>query len=122
MLAAASLRVVVGRLEHCADVVDRRIELAVVLSADRRRPCRRVDEAEEYAKRGRLAGAVRAEEARDTAVRNPEREAVDRGRLAEPLAEVDDLDHRAILDRRPGRGSIVSTDRLRCTPGKARTS
>ena len=56
-----------------------------------------VDEPEDRAQRGRLAGAVRAEEAGDRARLDAEAQPGDRLGLAEALAEVDDLDHESAV-------------------------
>jgi hypothetical protein len=56
-----------------------------------------MDEPEHRPQRGRLAGAVRAEEAGDRARLDAEAEAGHRLRLAEPLAEPRDLDQRSAV-------------------------
>jgi hypothetical protein len=60
-------------------------------------------EAEDHPHRGRLAGAVRAEEAGDDAGADGEAEVVDGELLAVGLGEVGDFDHVSILQirRRP---------------------
>ena len=55
----------------------------------------RLDERREHAQRGRLAGAVRPEQAGDHAVLRAQRHVVDRDDVAELLAKPGDLDHGA---------------------------
>ena len=59
---------------------------------------RRVDDPEQHAQRGRLAGAIGAEHAVDDAGRHREADAVDRAVVAEILDQVDGFDG-DILDR-----------------------
>ena len=66
---------------------------------------RRAEDAGDHAKRGRLPGAVGAEESEQLTLRHFEIDAVDRGEAAVPLRDVCELDHsrpRGPLDgRRP---------------------
>jgi hypothetical protein len=86
-------RMGVERLEQDPDAHDRVVELAVARAQDRRASRGRLDEAEDRAHRRRLARAVGAEEPRDPARADREREVVDGEGGAEPLREPVDLDH-----------------------------
>ena len=86
-----------ARLEHGADAVERAVELGIGDAEDRGAAGIGMDEPEHRAERRRLAGAVRAEEARDRARLDPEAEPGDRLRLPEALAEPVDLDHDSVV-------------------------
>ena len=100
VISTAAFAVIVRRLEHGAHTTHRRVELAIRLSVDRDTAGRRMDEPEQDPQRCRLARTVRPEETGNASARNCERQPVDRGRLAIPLVEVDDLYHAGILGRR----------------------
>ncbi len=88
VLAAGQLEVEARLLEHHAE--SRAVAgVAAVgrLAVERQRPGVRRDEAGQQAKGGRLAGAVRAEQAEDLAGRDVEAEAVERGALLESAGE-----------------------------------
>jgi hypothetical protein len=80
--------------ENSAHPLGGLLESAVRPSQDRRRAARGLDEAEQDAKRRRLAGSVRAQESGDSTTFDGEVEVVDRDRLAKPLGESVDLDDR----------------------------
>ena len=86
-----------ARLEHGADAMERPVELGIGDAEDGRAAGIGMDEPEHRAERRRLAGAVRAEEARDRARLDPEAEPGDRLRLPEALAEAVDLDHDSVV-------------------------
>jgi hypothetical protein len=82
----------VVRLEHRSDPPCRVVEVAVEASEHERLARRRLREPEEHAKRGRLAGAVRAEEAGDGSRLQGEGEVVHGDDIAEPLGQRPDGD------------------------------
>ena len=86
-------RVEARRLERRADDPQRLVDLVVGLAADRRGARGRVHQAQDHPQRGRLAGAVGAEEAGHGARLDVEAELVDRPDLAaEHLGQAADLD------------------------------
>jgi hypothetical protein len=84
--------VIPGGFEDRAHASGGLVEGTIGAPEDRRRAARRLDETEEDAKRGRLAGSVRAEKPGDPSALDGEAEVVDRDRLAEPFREPVDLD------------------------------
>ncbi len=86
-----------ARLEHCADAVERPVELAVGNAEDGRAARVRVHESEHGAERRRLAGPVRPEEAGDRPRLDAEAESRHGLGLAEALAEPFDLDHDSVV-------------------------
>jgi hypothetical protein len=82
-------------LEHRPDLGQRRLQLGEAPAADRRAAGRRPVEPEDQPHHGRLARAVRAEEARDDAGPDGERDVVERELRAVPLRDAVHLDHRA---------------------------
>ena len=83
-----------ARLEHRADLAQRRREVAVAAAVDRRRPGGRRIEADDHAHRRRLAGAVGPEEAGDATGPDLEAQVIDGQRVAVALAQMRDIDHR----------------------------
>jgi hypothetical protein len=79
-------------VEQRADRVHRVVERGVRLALDGRAAARGAHEPEHDPQCGRLAGAVRAEEADDPARLHREREVVDGERLSEPLRQPCDFD------------------------------
>jgi hypothetical protein len=89
------------RLEQCADLVERRRQLAVVPPVDRDVAGCRPVEPEDQAHRRRLARAVWAEEAGDDARLHREREIIDGTLLAVVLRQIPRLDHNATVAAPP---------------------
>jgi hypothetical protein len=87
VIAPGATRVEVRRLEHGADAGRRPLELGERAAENERLPMRRLGQSEQHAKRRRLPGSVRAEEAERTAARNGEIEIRERGALPESLRE-----------------------------------
>jgi hypothetical protein len=87
MVAARAARVKVGRLEDRTDPQRRVLELGVGPVEQQRRAARRRSQAEQHAQRRRLPGAIGAEEARDRARLEHERQTVNRQDAAEPLRQ-----------------------------------
>jgi hypothetical protein len=85
-IAAVHSRVQPALLRQIADL-RRRLDRPLA-PEDPARAARRVDDAEEYAQRRRLAGTVGAEEAVNRSGGNREADAVDRPRIAEILDQV----------------------------------
>jgi hypothetical protein len=83
----------VERLEERPDALLGSLELAIRTAEDTRRPGGRMDEPEDDSHRRRLAGAVRAEESRDSAGLDRERQVLHSDGRAVPLGEAVDLDH-----------------------------
>ena len=81
------------RVEQRADLAERGTVLRVRLAVDRDTALARAVEADDHAHGGRLAGAVRAEEAGDLAGAHGERDVVDGGLRAEALGESFCSDH-----------------------------
>jgi hypothetical protein len=86
-------RVVGPRIDERADAAHRPGELPVGQAEHPRRAGGRPGEAEDAAQRGRLAGAVGAQEAGDPARMDRDREVVDGDPGAELLGQAVDLDH-----------------------------
>ena len=84
-------------IEQRAERSERRGVLGQRPAVDERRPRGGGIEPENHPHRGRLAGAVRAEEAGDDAGLDGECQVVDGGGLAVALGELVDLDHGAIV-------------------------
>ena len=85
------------RLQDRADRADRIHELGVVTAENRRVAARRMEERDEGAQSGRLAGAVRPEKAGHAAGLGPEGQIVDREDLPVALGEARDLDQERVV-------------------------
>ena len=79
-------------VQNRADRVNRIVDLDEWPAMDRGRAGRGVHEPEQHPQRGRLPGAVRAQEADDPALVDGERQIVDGDDLAEVLGQSGDLD------------------------------
>ena len=87
VVARAPARLERGRVEQRAKVAERVLQLPVGLAADQRGALVGCVEAEDDAHRGRLARAVRSDEAGDLTGCDGEGHAVERLCLPEPLAQ-----------------------------------
>src|ERR1043166_7620012 len=88
MVAAGAARMEVGRLQHRPDPRRRPLETLVATAEDERRASGRLDEMEQHAQRRRLAGPVRAEEARDGSTVEGEGQVIDGEEIAEALGQM----------------------------------
>ncbi len=102
VVAAAAPRVEARVLQHHADLAARVRKVLVAPPVEGPAPRVRVDQPEQHAQGGALARPVGAQEARDAARLDLEREVGDRVHLAEALAEPVDL-HRSCHGRHPRR-------------------
>jgi hypothetical protein len=106
MVAARAPRVKIGGLEHRADPQRRLAQLGIELVEDERAATRRHRQAEQHPQSRRLARAVGAQEARDRARVELERQVLDRHQLAEALRQrLRANDRRHALIASPGAGS-----------------
>ena len=92
MVAAGTAGVEVGGFERSTDPAARVCKLDVGAAEDERPAARWRYEPDDHPQRRRLAGAVRAEESRDRAPLELEREVVDRDDVPEPLRQRLDTD------------------------------
>ena len=80
-----------GGLEYRADMANRLVEVAVGLTAERRRPCGGRYESEQHPQRRRLAGAVGPEEPCHPSGRDLKTEVIDSDDILELFGQSCDL-------------------------------
>ena len=101
-------------LRHVADAALDAFRIAAdVDAADRRGAARRLQQPAQHADRGRLAGAVAAEEAEDLALAHVERQAIDGDEVAEAPREIGDDDRVHFPSARCARGARPRAARWR---------
>jgi hypothetical protein len=119
VVVGAAARVDRAGIQQRADLAERRRVPAVRLAVDGHRPaCRRV-QPEDHPHGGRLAGAVRPEEAGDHARPHREAQVVDRQLAAIPFGQPVGFDH-LVRPLRSVRGAAWQRDDAGIVPGRGR--